>query len=125
MRSVFLNKTVCLVCLLLIPIVVLFFMWMAKHQLVSHLLALLLSTNPSPPIQQIHLSYGVNPSEMVVMWATHVSVHSAVSYALVEGSPPVLINFESVGVTQRTFKEGNPEGLQYLHRAVMKVRRSF
>ena len=73
---------------------------------------------PSPIPEQIHLSYGSNSSEMVVIWSTKSSVQSSkVLYSTIRPGSPV----QTAVATEVKFTKGNPDGLQYLHRAVMMV----
>ena len=67
--------------------------------------------------EQIHLSYGYNASEMVVTWSTSAASSSVVNY----GSSQFDVSRKQTGQSWR-FTEGNPNGLQYMHRVVLKVR---
>ena len=66
--------------------------------------------------QQIHLAYGYEPDQMVVMWSTAESSSSVVLYGL---SPYYLTAKESGIVWE--FTDGNPDGLHYVHKVVLKV----
>ena len=67
--------------------------------------------------EQIHLSYGSSAEEMTVVWSTSSDLES--SWVLYGLAP---YNY-STAVTGRTatLTNGNPYGLQLIHRAVMKV----
>ena len=66
--------------------------------------------------QQVHLSYGFEPSQMVVMWSTAESSPSVVLYGLT----PSNLTMKQSGTTWK-FTYGNPNGLQYMHKVVLQV----
>lgn len=67
--------------------------------------------------EQVHISYGNFPSEMIVVWSTsNVSWSSFVTY----GENLDNLNFVAKA-TDALLTEGNPNGLQLIHRAVMTV----
>lgn len=65
--------------------------------------------------EQIHLSYGYNASEMVVTWSTSAASSSVVNYGISQFD----VSRKQTGQSWR-FTEGNPNGLQYMHRVVLK-----
>ncbi|XP_070536666.1 acid phosphatase type 7-like [Ptychodera flava] len=61
--------------------------------------------------EQIHIAYGSQPSEMVVMWSTAVETASTVLYGLAPRNYTLSTHGQCV-----SFTLGNPSGLQYIHR---------
>ena len=68
--------------------------------------------------EQVHISYGYQPSQMVVMWSTTELGDSQVVY----GPHSTQLNRTEIGTCWK-FTEGNPDGLQYMHRVQLEVRR--
>ena len=68
--------------------------------------------------EQVHISYGYQPSQMVVMWSTAELGGSQVVY----GPHSTQLNRTVIGTCWK-FTEGNPDGLQYMHRVQLEVRR--
>ncbi|XP_071958115.1 acid phosphatase type 7-like [Antedon mediterranea] len=68
-----------------------------------------------PVPEQIHISYGDNPTEMVVVWSTPSPGVPSVLYGLVNDNKT-----EQATGTSKHFTFGNPDGLQYLHRVKLK-----
>ncbi|XP_062501462.1 acid phosphatase type 7-like [Corticium candelabrum] len=62
--------------------------------------------------EQIHMSYGYEPNEMVFMWSTDESSSSVVHYSPANDSTQIK---RQEGESWR-FTYGNPDGLQYMHR---------
>ncbi|XP_033101535.1 acid phosphatase type 7-like isoform X2 [Anneissia japonica] len=71
------------------------------------------ATRPVP--EQIHLSYGDNPNEMVLVWSTPAAAQPSVLYGLAPGN----WSTEQSGSSQY-FLDGNQDGLKYLHRVKLK-----
>ena len=67
--------------------------------------------------EQIHLSYGYDPSQMTVVWSTPDNSSSTVLYGLT----PYNLNSGETGVCWE-FTEDNPDGLHYVHKVVLKVK---
>ena len=66
--------------------------------------------------EQVHISYGYQPSQMVVMWSTEEYGDSVVTY----GKDLFHLSTRRSGSCWR-FTDGNPQGLQYLHRVLLEV----
>ena len=66
--------------------------------------------------EQIHISFGYQPSQMVVMWSTGKYGDSVVKY----GKDQFHLNSERSGSCWQ-FTYGNPQGLQYMHRVLLEV----
>ena len=69
--------------------------------------------------EQLHLSYGYDPSQMTVVWSTPDSSSSVVLY----GVTPYKLSSNETGVCWE-FTEDNPDGLHYVHKVVLKVCRN-
>ena len=70
--------------------------------------------------EQVHISYGETSNEMIVVWSTgNISANSTsfVTYGLNSAKLDVMVKASDAVLT-----EGNPDGLDQIHRAVMKVR---
>jgi hypothetical protein len=70
--------------------------------------------------EQVHISYGDTPSEMIVVWSTgNISPNSTsfVTYGLNSDKLDMVVKASDAVLT-----EGNPNGLDQIHRAVMTVR---
>lgn len=70
--------------------------------------------------EQVHISYGDTPSEMIVVWSTgNISPNSTsfVTYGLNSDKLDMVVKANDAVLT-----EGNPNGLDQIHRAVMTVR---
>lgn len=80
-------------------------------------LPLCAAVSAGPP-EQVHISYGYQPSQMVVMWSTEEYGDSQVAY----GPDPFQLDKRQNGTCWR-FTEGNPQGLQYMHRVLLEVSR--
>ena len=71
--------------------------------------------------EQIHIAYGDSPSEMTILWSTSNSTELASSIVLYGLAPK---NYSSQAEGKFVlFTEGNPDGLKYIHRVVLQVRR--
>ena len=71
--------------------------------------------------EQIHIAYGDSPSEMTILWSTSNSTELASSIVLYGLAPK---NYSSKAEGKFVlFTEGNPDGLKYIHRVVLQVRR--
>ncbi len=79
------------------------------------LLCVFSSPSESQP-QQVHLSYGYAPSQMVVMWSTASESSSIVFY----GVSPHTLSLKEAGACWE-FTKGNPDGLHYLHKVTLQV----
>ena len=79
------------------------------------LLSLCLAIASAQP-EQIHISFGYQPSQMIVMWSTMDYGDSEVVY----GQDYLQLNLTKNGTCWR-FTEGNPQGLQYIHRVLLEV----
>ena len=68
--------------------------------------------------EQVHVSYGDTPQEMVVVWSTdNISSYSSlVSYGLSSKK----LNMKAYAA-DAVLNEGNPDGLKQLHRSVLTV----
>lgn len=66
--------------------------------------------------EQVHISFGYQPSEMIVMWSTADYGDSLVLY----GRDQFHLNSKSNGSCWK-FTYGNPDGLQYMHRVLLEV----
>ena len=66
--------------------------------------------------QNVHLSWGDTPNQVVVLWATS----SPCSPELTYGTTPWRLDLSVTGRSV-TYNEHNLHGLHVLHRAVMKV----
>ena len=66
--------------------------------------------------EQIHLSYGYSPSQMVVMWSTSENSSSIVLY----GTSQFWLTMRENGEC-REFTKGNPDGLHWVHKVVLQV----
>ena len=66
--------------------------------------------------EQIHLSYGYSPSQMVVMWSTPENSSSVVLY----GTSQFRLTMSEHGEC-REFTKGNPDGLHWIHKVVLQV----
>ena len=69
--------------------------------------------------EQIHIAYGDFASEMTIMWSTS-SVQELSSSIVLYGLAPKNYSLKAEGKFA-LFTEGNPDGLQYVHRVVLKV----
>ena len=69
--------------------------------------------------EQIHIAYGNFASEMTIMWSTS-SVQELSSSFVFYGLAPKNYSLKAEGKFA-LFTEGNPDGLQYVHRVVLKV----
>lgn len=67
--------------------------------------------------EQIHISFGYHPSQMIVMWSTEEYGDSVVMY----GKDQFHLSNKQSGSCWR-FTDGNPRGLQYMHRVLLEVR---
>ena len=73
--------------------------------------------------EQIHIAYGDSPSEMTILWSTSNSTELASSIVLYGLAPK---NYSSKAEGKFVlFTEGNPDGLKYIHRVVLQVRRKI
>lgn len=71
--------------------------------------------------EQIHIAYGDSASEMTILWSTSNSTEFASSTVLYGLAPK---NYSSKAEGKFVFfTEGNPDGLKYIHRVVIQVRR--
>ena len=66
--------------------------------------------------EQVHLSYGYDPSQMTVVWSTPDNSSSTVLYGLT----PYNLDSSDTGVCWE-FTEDNPDGLHYVHMVVLQV----
>lgn len=69
--------------------------------------------------EQVHISFGYQPSQMIVMWSTNEYGDSTVKY----GEDQFHLTSKESGSCWR-FTYGNPRGLQYMHRVLLKVQTS-
>lgn len=67
--------------------------------------------------EQVHISFGYQPSQMIVMWSTEKYGDSLVVYGKDQFH---MTNKQSGSCWQ--FTDGNPRGLQYIHRVLLEVR---
>ena len=67
--------------------------------------------------EQVHISFGYQPSQMIVMWSTKEYGDSVVMY----GQDQFHLSGRQSGSCWR-FTNGNPRGLQYMHRVLLEVR---
>jgi phosphodiesterase/alkaline phosphatase D-like protein len=65
--------------------------------------------------EQVHISFGYQPSQMIVMWSTEDYGDSVVMY----GQDQFHLNSKQSGSCWR-FTYGNPRGLQYMHRVLLE-----
>ncbi|KAL5467041.1 hypothetical protein EMCRGX_G031208 [Ephydatia muelleri] len=65
--------------------------------------------------EQVHLSYGYDPSQMTVVWSTPDNSSSTVLYGLT----PYNLDSSDTGVCWE-FTEDNPDGLHYVHMVVLQ-----
>lgn len=80
-------------------------------------LLLTLSSSPSEAQpQQVHLAYGYDPSQMVVMWSTSEEASSIVLY----GDSSFNLTMKAAGDCWE-FTKGNPDGLHFLHKVTLQV----
>ena len=69
--------------------------------------------------EQVHIAYDETPDKMIVVWSTaNISLDSTsfVTYGLNSGKLDMIVNASDAILT-----EGNPNGLNQIHRAVMTV----
>jgi hypothetical protein len=69
--------------------------------------------------EQVHISYGNTPNEMIVVWSTgNISMNytSFVTYGLNSADLDMIVKASDALLT-----EGNPNGLDQIHRGVMTV----
>ena len=66
--------------------------------------------------EQVHLSYGYDPSQMTVVWSTPDNSSTTVLYGLT----PYNLDSSDTGVCWE-FTEDNPDGLHYVHMVVLQV----
>lgn len=69
--------------------------------------------------EQVHISYGDLPDEMIIVWSTSNMSNartSLVTYGLHSDKLEMKVDADNADL-----KEGNPDGLKHLHRAVLKV----
>ena len=66
--------------------------------------------------EQVHISFGYQPSQMFVMWSTAEFGDSTVTY----GTDQFHLSSKKTGTCWR-FTYGNPDGLQYIHRVLLEV----
>ena len=66
--------------------------------------------------EQVHISFGYQPSQMFVMWSTAQFGDSTVAY----GTDQFHLSSKKNGTCWR-FTYGNPNGLQYIHRVLLEV----
>ena len=66
--------------------------------------------------EQVHISFGYEPSQMIVVWSTAEFGDSVVSY----GTDQFHLTDKNNGSCWR-FTYGNPNGLQYIHRVLLEV----
>lgn len=91
----------------------------SSHQEGKHLFMSDLAPYDSPHgPEQIHISYGDNPNEMTIMWSTSNSSEFASSVVLY-GLAPKNYSLKARGKFV-LFTEGNPDGLKYIHRVVLR-----
>ena len=70
--------------------------------------------------EQIHIAYGDSPKQMTVMWSTSSVQELASSFVLYGLAPE---NYSTIAKGELVlFTEGNPRGLQYVHRVLLEVR---
>ncbi len=70
--------------------------------------------------EQIHIAYGDSPSKMTIVWSTSNSTELASSVVHYGLAPK---NYTSKAEGKFVlFTEGNPDGLKYIHRVVLRVR---
>jgi hypothetical protein len=70
--------------------------------------------------EQVHISYGNTANEMIVVWSTaNISANSTsyVTYGLNSAKLDMRVK-----ATDAVLTEGNPDGLDQIHRAIMTVR---
>ncbi|KAL5467051.1 hypothetical protein EMCRGX_G031218 [Ephydatia muelleri] len=65
--------------------------------------------------EQVHLSYGYDPSQMTVVWSTPNNSSTTVLYGLT----PYNLDSSDTGVCWE-FTEDNPDGLHYVHMVVLQ-----
>ena len=73
--------------------------------------------------EQIHIAYGDSPRQMTVLWSTS-SVQELASSFVHYGLAPKNYSMKAEGKFV-LFTEGNPSGLQYVHRVLLEVRNRF
>lgn len=69
--------------------------------------------------EQVHIAYDETPDKMIVVWSTgNIALNSTsfVTYGLNSGKLDMVVNASDAILT-----EGNPNGLNQIHRAVMTV----
>ena len=66
--------------------------------------------------EQVHVSFGYQPSQMFVTWSTAEFGDSIVAY----GTDQFHLNSKKNGSCWR-FTYGNPKGLQYMHKVLLEV----
>lgn len=69
---------------------------------------------------KVHISYGERASEMVVMWASVLEADNS-SFVLFGREPGQYTHRQSATNWNFTAADANPDGLQFLHRAVLTV----
>jgi hypothetical protein len=70
---------------------------------------------------QVHIAYGELASEMVVMWSSAIEADNS-SFVLFGSKPGAYTHHQVATNWNFTAADANPDGLQYLHRAVLTVR---
>ena len=66
--------------------------------------------------EQVHISFGYQPSQMIMMWSTKEYGDSVVTY----GQDQFHLSIKQDGSCWK-FTYGNPKGLQYMHRVLLQV----
>ena len=67
--------------------------------------------------EQIHIAYGYDASEMCIMWSTDVASTTILHYQ----DAAAATAWTNVSGESWKFTEGNPSGLQYIHRVNLTV----
>jgi hypothetical protein len=75
-------------------------------------------SDPYPLVQQVHIAYGELASEMVVMWSSAIEADNS-SFVLFGSKPGAYTHHQVATNWNFTAADANPDGLQYLHRAVL------
>src|SRR4051812_38913110 len=84
--------------------------------------SVVLKTNARPESrqpEQVHLSIGNGPTQMLVTWLTQDDVNATVFVEY--GAQPGQYTFQAIGQTTRFVDGGQAHSVRYIHRAKMRV----